>query len=127
MRTNLTIERIDEKTSKAGRKYNSIVTSQGTMTCFEKPILDKISESIGKSVDVEFTERNGFKNITEFFGDSKPVVEKVIEAPKTLHDKNITILMSYVKDLVISGKVELKDYEETCLRLVKVYKTLSDI
>ena len=48
-----TLKGISEKTSKAGRKYFSVETDDGTMTMFDKPIIDEMMKHVGKKVRLE--------------------------------------------------------------------------
>src|SRR3990167_1075669 len=64
-----TLKGISEKESKAGRKYFGVQTDNGTMTIFDKPIIDEMMKYVGKKVRLEYAEKNGFKNIKKFLGE----------------------------------------------------------
>ena len=123
MENNETIIRItgiEQKTGKTGRQYASIKTDKGTMTCFEKDILERLQEGFEKSVQclVNVAESNGFSNIRSFVrfrlenGQGKVIVEKPSEfvesqgyKPDKFSDaraaKDTSIYTSYAKDLFI--------------------------
>jgi len=132
MKTNLKIESIEDKTSKAGRAYKAFHTSEGIMTCFEKKIVAKLEASVGKLIECEVEERNGFKNITGFTGETV-TSEKIQDAPKPQpfaeerSGKQASVIISYVKDLVVAGKVDYKDFVNNCVILMELHKELSQM
>jgi hypothetical protein len=118
--TIVTLKGLSEKESKNGRKYHSIDTEEeGTLTCFEKPIVDELQKHFGKRVKVKIVVNDkGFKNLREFVEvvaeEEKPVVEKVISAPQETNKpilngeilearilKDASIYTSYAKDVFI--------------------------
>lgn len=127
MKTNLKIESIEEKTSKAGRLYKSFKTTEGTMTCFEVAVVKVLEANLGKLITCEVEERNGFKNITAFkglavseekIGNAKPFA---IEA----NGRQASVIISYVKDMVCAGKMDLKDFNDNSRLLMELHKELS--
>tara|TARA_Y100000310_G_scaffold314397_1_gene363707 strand:- start:94 stop:510 length:417 start_codon:yes stop_codon:yes gene_type:complete len=116
MKTTITIEGIDDKTSQAGKKYWSVHTDQGTMTVFENNIITDLRERLekGQFCVVEMIENEkGFKNIRKIYADNADDNEvkniktervadnKFVDARKA---KDTSIYTSYVKDLVVAGK-----------------------
>ena len=107
-----TLKGISEKTSKAGRKYFSVETDDGTMTMFDKPIIDEMMKHVGKKVRLEIVESSGFKNIKKFCGEvteekisnaaptAKPEPAENFEAARKLKDQSI--YTSYAKDVCIA-------------------------
>jgi hypothetical protein len=69
MRTQTTINGIELKTSKGGRKYKSYKTTDGSMSCFEDSICAELDKCNFCNVEIEIEERNGFKNITGFYSN----------------------------------------------------------
>ena len=118
---------MEERESKAGRKYHSFQTSEGQMSCFESSVVDELRKRIGKQVKVIVAEKNGFRNIREFKGDVEikpgeapqqaiaPVVEnKFTEARK---EKNVSMFISYAKDLLVAGKVD--NMATACMQIMQ--------
>lgn len=130
MKTNLTIEGVEQKTSKAGRSYKSFKTSDGQMTCFEGKVVVELEKNIGKNVDVDVEERNGFKNIVSFIGVAQDQTAKPAQANNSApfaderKSKQASMIISYVKDLIVAGKVEMKDFEAKCTELMGLQKKL---
>ena len=100
-----TLKGVEEKESKAGRKYKSFQTDSGAMTCFEEDIVAELQKHIGKKVRIEISENKGFKNIKKFLGEvseekisqeAKPS-EDSFEAARKLKDQSI--YTSYAKDV----------------------------
>lgn len=110
MRTTLKIEGIEQKTSKQGREYKSIRTTQGNMSCFENNVLIDLVKNVGNFVSVDVEERNGFKNITGFGQQelgATPAAgtpSQATSAPQsqTFSSKDQTFYTSYAKDVFIA-------------------------
>lgn len=103
----LTIEDFEDKKSQAGKRYTRFKTSQGWMSCFEKDVIEKLKDSEGKNVRVVVAvdKEKGFTNIRKFLGDGNVNPEKVRdEQPKISTDRNTSMYVAYVKDLVVAGK-----------------------
>ena len=67
VRIKLKIEKVEDKLSKIGRKFMSIITSEGVMSCFEDPVKRDLQECVGKEAEIEVQERGNFKNITRVY------------------------------------------------------------
>jgi len=131
MKTNLKIESMANKVSAKGRPYKSFTTNEGIMSCFDLKALPQLEANIGKIVEVEVEERNGFKNITGFYAvgaqtailqTATSPVSKPFEAGNS---RQASVVISYVKDMVCAGKVEVKDMEVIALRLMGLHTSLS--
>ena len=114
MKTTIKLEGVEEKQAKTGRKYHSYKTNQGIMNCFEKVITDKLNENIQKEVEIEFEERNGFKNITKFLGTGAKVEESVMvktedKFSEARQYKDQSIYTSYAKDIFLTMYLDDKE------------------
>ena len=74
VKTNLTIEDFEDKKfgegAKAGR-YTRFKTSEGWLSSFDKPTIEKLKDSEGKSVSVEIlTDKNDKQKITKCYGEA---------------------------------------------------------
>lgn len=108
MKTNLKIIKAEESPSANG-KMIKLDTNDGKIGCFTKEIFSELLANVGKVVSVEVVEKGKFKNIIDFYGPAKEdaaVVEKVpfYDEKKS---KQATMVLSYVKDLCVAGKIEL--------------------
>ena len=103
METTIIVKGIEQKQSKTGRTFWSIDTDQGKMSLFDQPLL--INFVIGKSLNIDFTEANGFKNIHKVLDGVK--TEKPNQAVQSdkfteaREEKNRTMYVSYSKDFFI--------------------------
>ena len=106
MKTNLELESYEQKLGKTGRPYWSFKTNQGVMNTFDKVLSDKLIENVGKFVDVDVLEKNGFKNIVIFYGQTGKAPEEHVhnEPVRPSHDearksKDVSMMTSYAKDI----------------------------
>jgi len=111
--TIIEIRGISIKEGKSGNKYFSIETDNGNVTCFEKKIIDELQKHVGEFVKVEIVANDrGFKNLRKFCGIAAKT--EITSAPKkeeyhpdyfkdAREEKNKSMFVSYVKDLVVSG------------------------
>ena len=120
----------EEKTSKDGKsKFTTFKTSEGIMNCFDSKVCSHLLSNMGRHVIVEVEEKGNFKNIKAYTSSSEVKTEFVgvgitpAVAPSA-PDKSATMIMSYVKDLVISGHVDLNDFEKYCSLFMATYKRL---
>jgi hypothetical protein len=127
MRTNIHVESITEKKAKNGMSFVTMQTNVGAVNCFDTAIVAAIRANIANDLIVEIDERNNYKNVTQFIGTATPT-EKVTETnptTKTYGNKaHITMLMSYVKDLVVAGKIETNDISMWCGAMLQIYKDM---
>jgi len=137
METTVTIKGVEEKESKAGRKYFSFETDQGRMTCFEGSLVEVLKKKVGEKVNVDVQETNGFKNIKKILTEVKTEKIPAIQAPikeekfeEARAEKNKSIYTSYAKDLFIvmlenadaSTIKSTKDFENIMAESVKLVK-----
>lgn len=111
---NVTIEIQDfeDKKSQAGKRYTRFKTDQGWMSAFDDDVIKSCKEAEKKLVDVEIAidAEKGFKNIRRFIGVSKEQnlanIEVVkVGAPAPIAPRNdLTMYVSYAKDLIVAGK-----------------------
>jgi len=100
------LKNIEEKESKAGRKYFVCKNGKDTYSCFESAIVDELKKHLGKKIKVEIAESDkGFKNIRKFLGEVSE--EKINEAkPAEIAEarkaKDQSIYTSYAKDIFIA-------------------------
>jgi hypothetical protein len=129
MKTNLLIKSITEKTSKTGRRFHSVESDTGNISCFEPAIIENLQKNLGKVVSVEVEETNGFKNLRKFYGEAeeKEAKEVVKQDTRNENGKKAGMIVSYVKDLVVAGKVEFKDFERTAINLFAIQSTLENL
>jgi|TARA_R100000093_G_scaffold9747_1_gene6476 hypothetical protein len=66
--TNLKIKKVNHKVGKNNNPYIQYETDQGNFSCFKEDANEKLKQMEGQNVDVEITERNGFRNIVAFLG-----------------------------------------------------------
>ncbi|MFW6172478.1 MAG: hypothetical protein ACOC5T_01920 [Elusimicrobiota bacterium] len=59
----------EDRTSKKGKDYTSFSTTEGTASCFESDVIDKLKEieKKGTAALVEIVESKGFLNIRQFY------------------------------------------------------------
>tara|TARA_Y100000310_G_scaffold118313_1_gene117200 strand:+ start:1001 stop:1423 length:423 start_codon:yes stop_codon:yes gene_type:complete len=123
MKQQIKIESVTIKESQNGKKYASLTTNAGTISCFESDIYNKLSA--GKTYDMEISKSQDGKFLNArrlygevkdgFYGDEKETitVEEVVEDVKpdkfaeARLEKNAQIekqvCIKSAKDLVISG------------------------
>lgn len=98
-----TLKGISEETSKAGRKYYKVQTDEGSMTMFDKPIIEEMMKHVGKRVRLEYAEKDNFKNLKKFLGEVGE--EKVIAA-------KIQKAFDEGKDIIEPGFTEARKLKE---------------
>lgn len=97
------INKIEERKSpKTGRVYKVLETSLGSISCFDEEILKQLS--VGKTYDVEITEKRGFKNIASV--KKEVTTNGGAEAPTSFQGSKWkpntqTMYVSYAKDVFI--------------------------
>lgn len=70
-KTNLTVEDFEDKKYGEGKRYTRFKTSEGWISSFDKPTIEKLKESEGSCVCVEIaTDNNDKEKITKFLGDA---------------------------------------------------------
>jgi hypothetical protein len=120
METIIVLNSIEQKTTRSDnpKTFWSATTNLGKMSIWEKPIADSLALLINKGVKIDYEERNGYKTITKFIGEADATQAQTPSA--TNNDdryKRASMMISYAKDLVIAGKVELKNLKETAREL----------
>lgn len=135
MKQNVLIKSIEEKTSKNGRKYHSVETDKGKLTCFEASVTLELMSHKLKQVEIEIEERNGFKNITKWYG-AYAIEEEQIKPTPTLKEvpilrepsgnRNQSFYVSYAKDIMVAminqnvkESVSYKESMDYAIELVK--------
>lgn len=117
MGTQLTILEFDARRSKNGTPYLALVTDKGKMSCWDSAPVELIQHhNVPLKILADLEEKSGYTNIVH--------AELVKHEPKNLDEKQVSVIMSYVKDMVCAGKVPLDNYEETCAQFLEVYKRL---
>ena len=118
----------EEKTSKDGKsKFTTFKTSEGVMNCFDTKVCSHLLSNMGRFVIVDVEEKGSFKNIKNFMSSSEVKTEFVGITPAvapSAPDKSATMIMSYVKDLVQSGLIDLNDFEKYCALFMVIYRRL---
>jgi len=130
MKQTINVLSINKKTSKTGTEFFVVETKDGNMTVWDENLAKSLMASIGKDVLAEIQTNGEFKNIRGVEGAE--AVEGSINIPSApvnnnynkysipnkfasaKADKTKSILTSYAKDLIISGKTE-----EESIALVK--------
>jgi len=126
MITNLTISRVEAKTSKAGKQYHSVYDSSGKMhSVFEADVIAKIQEHLNEPLNLEVVENNGFSNIRKFHevAAKAPSTNQVMNVPvervatseakgSGYAPKAATMLCAYAKDLVVAGLAKADGVDE---------------
>ncbi len=73
-KTNLTIEDFEDKRYGEGKKagrYTRFKTDQGWISSFDKPAIEKLKDSVYKTVSVEIqTDKDDKDKITKFYGEA---------------------------------------------------------
>lgn len=107
METTIIPRFVEQKVSKAGKVYWQVEDVEGErFTIFDKLIYENLSKTIGKNVNIDFTEKDDWKNVQAFLGlatgKSEPV-KATAAAPKSVGGaKEATMLTAYAKDLAIA-------------------------
>jgi len=119
MRKKLEITKFEHKITGAGKPYIRFQTNEGWMSCWDSVISEKLQELIGKSVEMDITEKPGqnfkgedivYKNIIGIVGEcediDKVVVEKVGVPQETKVSKpneiQVGVYTSYAKDIFVA-------------------------
>lgn len=108
---------VEQKVAKSGKVYWQVETTEGErFTIFEKLIYENLCKSINKSVNVDFVEKDDWKNIKEFLGlapSFKEKPEQIKETPRPKdNSKEALMLTAYAKDLTVAmlAKSEKKEW-----------------
>ena len=109
MKTTIKLTGVNEKTSKNNRQYRQYETGDGFMSCFETDVCTELNKHIGRFVEVEVEERNGFKNITKYHGVAsdeflkslKPEIKTSDTFAEARASKDQSMYTSYAKDVFI--------------------------
>lgn len=108
----LLIRNVEEKESKAGRKYFSVNTDKGSYSVFEFDLIVDLKKNIGNKIQVECAKNDrGFQNIrrllnvvsTEKAGPNN-AVDNFADARQ---EKNKSMYVAYAKDIyciLLSGQ-----------------------
>lgn len=123
---NLHILDFEAKVDKTGTKpYFRFKTDSGWYSCFDVDIIEELKKCVGRVVSVNVAVSDtGFKNIRSFngivqdaFAGAKIVREinpEIIKVEDKKDPKNVTMYVSYTKDLICAGK----SFEEA-IKIVK--------
>lgn len=98
MKQILTIEGMEIREAKNGRKYKQYTTSEGKINCFVEEAIKELDKNIGNQVEVELAKTGDFTNITAFH----KVMEVKQEKLELNNSKEQGIYTSYAKDIYIS-------------------------
>jgi inhibitor of KinA sporulation pathway (predicted exonuclease) len=101
------INDFEDKKSSAGVRYTLFDTSQGKMSCWDEDLIKSLKKEIGKSVNVDTTEKGDFVNIRALYKDVIEVEEEKVgigktEAPTMFKDKHASMYVSYAKDIFLA-------------------------
>lgn len=126
-----TIEHIFENTSKSGRVYLTVVVSGRKGGVFsQKDIAEVKSAGIGAYVSYEeestpkgYVNFKDFKKVTQ--QEATMINQQQQQQQQQPNERSVTMLVSYAKDLVVSGKskeeaVEIVKYLVDSFRSVKI-------
>jgi hypothetical protein len=116
MKADLIINKIEIKKTKTGNDYAVLSTDRGAVTSFDKDIIAALKQG---TISCELEEKNGYTSIKKLY-DEAVSSPNAVAAP----DKSATMIMSYVKDLVQSGHIDLNDFEMWCAKLMAIYRRL---
>jgi hypothetical protein len=96
----------DEVSKKTGKAFWKVKTDLADFNVFDKNMADVLKAHINKDIEVEIQVKGEFRNIVLVEGaDNKPKQwEKPAYAPVKAKFDHSTMYVSYVKDLVVSGK-----------------------
>ena len=113
MKKNLEIQDFEDKKTKAGMRFTRFKTSEGWMSCFDEKSCEMLKKYEGKTASVEVVEAGDFKNIKKCYGDAgdedenkadyEVVKPGVPQETKVSSNRNTTMYVSYVKDLIVAG------------------------
>ena len=149
MKQQIKIETVTVKESQNGKKYASLTTNAGTVSCFESDIYNKLEAGKCYELEISKSQDGKFLNARRLYGEVKNgfyggenetiTVEEVVQNVKpdkfaeARTEKNNSIYTSYAKDLFIalheqntakdksefSNSLEVMDM---CIKLVKQAK-----
>ena len=86
---------MEERTSQKGSKYKVFHTDRGDMSAFETELIAEMEKHVNGEVEVEFAERNGFKNLIKVGQVSK----QSTGAKGFSRMDPTTMYVSYAKDI----------------------------
>jgi len=87
----------EHKVTKAGVPFMRFATSQGWMSCFDKPTYEAVNKCVNGSADVEVSQSGNYKNIAKFL---KAVTgEEGAVAVNVKTNGQSAMYVSYAKDI----------------------------
>ena len=135
VKTELEILSFEDKVAKTGRKYARFETSEGWMSCFEKPIIDTLKKSSGIiAADVQESPDGAFKNIRKIYakGSDSERMEVGVKVPQEIKkpinleaNKQAGVATRYAVDLCIAGKIELENIAADAKKLLEIMQDLA--
>ena len=138
--TKLTINRFEEKTTRAGVPFWNFETSQGLMSCWDAVLAEMLMKQRGEiEVDTQLSKDEKYVSIRKLVqfdaspqeteGSEMPPVEVVKpSAPKRFDseaNKQAGVATRYAVDLCIAGKIDYKDLRLNAKLLLKLMKDLA--
>jgi len=102
----------DKKTKTDGKRYTRFKTPEGWMSCFDEISSTKLKGYEGRVASVEVIKSGEYQNIKKCYGDAdgdadqaevEVVKPGVPQETKVSSNKNATMYVSYVKDLIVAG------------------------
>ena len=126
------IEEVEDKTTKAGKKYKRFKTSVGWVSCFDSVAFEALTKLVGFNAEVELVEKGEFKNISACYGtdagEAQVEVKKVPQETKVSNKSHTTMYVSYAKDIFCALEsrqtegIETKELMNQAIELVKQAK-----
>lgn len=104
MKKDVKILSFETKQKKDGTDYLRVETSGGWTSVFDSDLGQAIQNSVGKTLNVEWTEKGNFKNITKLYGESPQLVTEEVKQSisDTDRSKAQSVYTSYAKDVFIA-------------------------
>lgn len=90
------------------KEFKTFETDRGNFSCFKNEVVEELKKNVGNIVEVEYSERGDYKNITEFVRvvEEKPKVEQENMAKDKFKEaresKDVSMYTSYAKDIFIA-------------------------
>lgn len=128
---NILIAEVEPKTTKAGKSYMRIKTERNGstrwMSCFNADVNEALKALVGQVVTVETKQSGDFFNIMGCHGEApisglseedEKTATEAMNKPQKQANGNTAMYVSYVKDLIVSGKKkeeaiqDIKDIKE---------------
>jgi len=126
----VTILGIETKSTKKGAPMWTANTSGGKMSCFEKSVADKLFMLINKVVKLDIEMNGSFKNLKGIIYVDENATPQSAPAPQPQmrseeeKSKKVGVCISYSKDLVVAGKIDLKDLGTKAKELLALYEEM---